>query len=268
MNTETTYQEITNEEKQSFTDKMTGVITEPSKMFAQLAEEKPTFLNWLFPILTLIIAAGVMSYLTMQNPVIRDQAILKQMERIEVSMNNAVEAGQITREQADAQMESIREQIEQQIESGTVTSAIAIFVITFVMFFIVAGILFLLARFALKGEGSYSSAMSAYGLSYFILALQVILMLIYSLATDQLINATSVAYFFDADIKTLSGYLLNKIDPFTIWFYSVVSIGMAKMFKSKTVGKYFAAVFGLWIGFSLLFFLAAQQFPLLQMFIQ
>jgi hypothetical protein len=268
MNNETLYNETNYHEKLSITDKMAGVFTEPSKTFERISNENPSFINWLIPILSLIICSALMSFLILKNPVIKYQAVEKQMERIEVSVAGAVEAGQMTQEQADAQLEDIRTRVEQQVESGAISNSIAIVVVTFVMFFVIAGVLFLLAKFLLKGDGNYSSAMTAYGLAYYILVVQVIIMLIYSLATDSLISATSVAYFLGTDTKTITGFLLNKIDPFTIWFYAVVSIGLAKLFKSTTTGKYFIAVFGLWLGFSTLFFIAAQQLPLLQMFIQ
>jgi preprotein translocase subunit YajC len=268
MSTESLYHENETSESLSFTDKMVGVFTEPSKTLEHLSNENPSFLNWLIPILSLIICAAVMSFLMMKNPIIMDQAVEKQMERIEVSIEAAVEAGQITQEQADTQLEDIRTRIEEQIESGTVSSTVAIVVVTFVMFFIISGVFYLVARFLLKGDGNYSSAMTAYGIAYYILVLQVIVMLIYSLSTDSLIDSTSVAYFIGADTKTFTGFLLNKLDPFTIWFYAIVSIAFAKMFKSVSLGKYFISVFGLWLGFSILFFLLAQQLPLLQMFIQ
>jgi uncharacterized membrane protein len=268
MNTPNDINNFEETEQLTITDKMIGVFSEPLKMYAQLANEKPSFTNWLIPLLALIVCAGLMSFLMMRNPVIKDQAIEKQMDRIEISINNAVKAGQMTQEQADAQLEDIRGRVEEQVENGVLTSIIAIFVISFVMFFIVSGVFFLLARFLLKGEGTYSDAAAAYGLAYYILVLQVIVMVIYALTTDSLIDSTSVAYFLDADTKTFAGFLLNKVDPFTIWFYAIVSIGLSRLFKSNSLGKYFASVFGLWLGFSLLFFFAAQQLPLLQMFIQ
>jgi len=45
-----------------------------------------------------------------------------------------------------------------------------------------------------------------------------------------------------------------------------MSIGLAKMFKSETTGKYYAMIFGLWIGFGLLFFFLGKAIPMLGMF--
>ena len=164
--------------------------------------------------------------------------------------------------------EKYREQIEEQVDTGTLLNIAVIFVFTFLMFFIVAAVFFLLAKFLLKGDGNYSAAMSAYGPAYYILILQVIVMLIYALATDSLITGTSVAYFLKLNSKEFGGYLLSKADPFSIWFYSIAGIGLAKMFNSDKTGKYLLTIISTWICFSILFFFAAKQFPLFQMLIQ
>ncbi|MCJ7552610.1 MAG: hypothetical protein MUO34_01890, partial [Ignavibacteriaceae bacterium] len=62
---------------------------------------------------------------------------------------------------------------------------------------------------------------------------------------------------------TLAGFFLAKIDPISIWAYAVLSIGLAKLFKSDDVKKYYLVVFGLWIIGSLLFFYVAQAVPFL-----
>jgi hypothetical protein len=79
----------------------------------------------------------------------------------------------------------------------------------------------------------------------------------------RLINDISAASLLNLDKSQLHGFLLGKIDPFSIWIYSVVSIGLAKMFKSSSMGKYFALVFGIWIIGSLLLWLLGKSVPFL-----
>ena len=252
----------------TFSDKIIGVITEPFQFYERLAIIKPRYINWLAPILILIAMSSVTNYLMMSNPVIVNQAVERQMAAVEASLNNAVTSGQLTRDAADAQLDKIRESVEAQIGSGVLINLAAIFVMTFVLFFITTGVYFLITKFVLKGDGNYSTMLSAYGSTYYILILQIIVMLIYALATDNLISSTSLAYFTGMDSKEFGGYLMSKVDPFSVWFHLIVGIAIAKMFKSANTVKYILSVFGLWIGFSLLFFWAARQFPILQMFIQ
>jgi hypothetical protein len=65
------------------------------------------------------------------------------------------------------------------------------------------------------------------------------------------------------DKATILGWLLAKLDPFSIWAYFVLSIGLAKMFKSQATGKYFIMVFGLWIVGGLLVWYVAKAVPFL-----
>lgn len=267
MNNEVVLSSDENNDYLSVTDKIIGVISEPVTFYKRFSNLKPKASNWLVPLLLLIVIASVTNYLMMNNPIIKNQAVDKQMSIIEKALEDAVASGQIPQATADAQLEQYRVRIEEQIESGTLISVASLLVITFVMFFIVSAVLFLIARLLLKGEGDYSKTMSAYGTAYYILVLQVIFMLIYALASDRLVTGLNLAFLLDMDTKQFGGFLLSKVDPFTIWFYALVSIGLAKMFKSESTGKYLGAVFSLWLGFSIIFYLAAQQLPFLQMFI-
>ena len=250
----------------SLSDKITGVLAEPVSFFKQLSLEKPRALNWLIPLLVLVVISSATNYIMINNPVIRGQAVDKQMAIIEKALDDAVAAGQIPQEVADTQREQYRERIEQQIESGTLITVASQLIVIFLLFFIVSGVFHLLSRFALKGEGSYATALSAYGSAFYILILQVIAILITALLSDKLVTGINPGLLLDIDSKEFGGFLLSKVDPFTIWFYLIVSIGFAKLYKSDSTGKYFLIVFATWIGFSLLFFIASRQFPFLQMF--
>ena len=109
------------------------------------------------------------------------------------------------------------------------------------------------------GEGGYSSALVAGGLSSYISLLQVIIAGILTISLGLRISDFSVASLWEMDRLTLSGWLLAKINPISIWYYIVLSIGLAKMFKSDNVKKYYALVFVSWIISSLIFFVLAQN---------
>ena len=143
---------------------------------------------------------------------------------------------------------------------------IGIVIVTFLIFFVVSGVYLLFAKFVLKGTGSYSFAMVGYGLPFYIATLQIIVMVILAMILNKFLADTSVGSFIDADKKEFTGFLLSKLDIFSIWFYAIVSIAYAKLFKSESTGKYFAMIFGLWIGFSIIFFFLAKAVPFLKWF--
>jgi hypothetical protein len=252
----------------SHTDTRVGVFAEPGATFSKMAKSEPRHLDWFLPVILTIVVAIISNFVMMSNPYIKNSVIEKQMEKIEQSFQEAVDEGKMSKEQASAQMETIRENMERNMAAGQVFQVIGTFIFIFVSFFVISLVFWLAAKFGLKGEGSYADTMVAFGLPYYISIIQVFVMVILALSMDKFFQATSVASFVDADTSTITGFLLSKLDVFSIWFYAVVSIGLAKMFKSETTGKYYIMVFGLWIGFSLLFFFAGKLFPVLRFFMQ
>lgn len=257
------------EEQLGFSDKMVGIFTEPGNIFENISKFELKASNWVIPVILVIVFSIASQFFVMSNPQIKYDIIEKQMKKVEKNFEDAVAEGNMTQEQADQYLSSTRERMENMTGSGTqvVINAVSITVVTFIMFFIVSGFFFLLAKFALKGEGSYSIALSAYGLPYYILILQAIVVTILSLLMNKLVTGVSIATFMDVEKTEIMGYILSKIDIFSIWFYTLVSIGFAKLFKASNSTKYFIMVFGSWIGFSIIFFLLAKAIPFLSFLI-
>ena len=254
------------EEEISVTDKMIGVLSEPTDLFQKLSNQKPKVTDWLIPILLVIIVASLSRFIMMSNPEIKANAMEKQMEVIEKNFQEAVDKGNLTQEKADEQIEKIRERMEKGGPAQLLMTTVGILIFSFIMFFIIAGIFYLVAKLTLGGEGNYSTSMTAYGLPYYIIVIQIIVMIILAMTMNKMFIDTSLGSFLDLANDSLLGVLAHKLDVFSIWFYAVISIAYAKMFKSESVGKYYIAIFGLWIGFSVLMYFIAQAVPFLKMF--
>jgi hypothetical protein len=251
------------EEELSHTDKMVGVFTEPAATFEETSKFPVRTTDWLIPTILVILFAVLTNYIMTSNPAIRQQIIEKQMEMIEKQFQSAIDAGQMTPDQANQQMDNIRDRMEQQMSSGMWVNILAILIFTFVFFFILAGVYLLIAKVFLKGDGNYASALAAYGLSQYVVIVQLIVMIIIAFATTSVVEGTSLALIMDVDRQTIGGYLLTKVDPLRIWFYAVLAIALAKMFKAKSSKMYFVWVFGTWIGFSIALFYLAKLVPFL-----
>lgn len=248
------------------TDKLVGVFSSPSGTFEKISKFPAKTADWFIP-LAIVIVAAILSYIVMMsNPAIKQAAVQKQMEQIEKNLDEAVQKGQITEEQKQQQLDAIYERMDQMGGVTYVITAVGIILISFISFFIISAVFFMAVKFILKGEGTYKDAMVAYGLPYYILVLQIIVSLILALAMGRMFQSTSVAAFINADTTTFTGFIMNKLDIFSIWYYALISIGFARMFKSPSTGKYFATVFGIWIGFSLILFFIAQSVPFLHQF--
>ncbi len=259
----TNLEQLDSEQELSHSDKMIGIITAPTETFEKIAKFPPKTMDWFLPVLILCVVVALTQILVMTNPEIAYQAKKKQLEAIQKGFDDAVAKGQMTEAQAEERMD----QIEQRMASGGgiqyVFQTVGIFIFVFVFFFILCGIYFLLSKFALKGDGVYASALVADGLVSYIVIIQVIIAAIFAFAFGKLFRDVSVASLLDMDKSTIAGWLLAKLDPFSIWIYFVLSIGLAKMFKSPSTSKYFIMVFGLWIVGGLLIWLLAKAVPFL-----
>jgi hypothetical protein len=203
--------------------------------------------------------------IAMTNVEVKFEAKRQGIERIE----KMVESGTMTREQGDAAIEAIDQQMAfMEGPVGWVITVATTLIFGFIIFFIIVGIYFLFIKFILKGEGTFASALVANGLTSYISILQIIMGGILTMLFGKMIMDTSLASIMGSDKTTLTGWLLSKVDPISIWAYIILAIAFAKMFKSESTGKYYALVFGLWLIGGFILFQLAQAIPFLQAFSQ
>lgn len=264
MDTSDNQQILPEEPELSFTDKMVGIFTEPAATYSSVAKFPLKTVDWLVPFAILLFLVAISQLIVTSNPEIAYQIKQKQMEQIEKNFADAVEKGQMTQEQADQQMERVQEQMESFGGGiGKVIQTVMIFIGGFIFFFIVCGIWFLLAKFVLKGDGTYMSALVASGLTSYISMIQVLITTILAIVMGKLVSDTSVASLIEADKSTIVGFILSKLDVFSIWAYAVLAIGLSKLFKSESTGKYFIMIFAVWLIWGLLVFVISKAVPFL-----
>jgi len=252
-----TVQAPDNQEKElSLSGKLVGVLIEPIKTFEKIAAFPVKATDWLIPIIITLLIASASQILYSQNPAIKEQMIQMQVSITEEIFSSLVENGQMTQAQADQELDKAYQNAE---EAGVIGPIINTVIMGFISFFVIATVFFLVARFILGDKGSYSHSLAAFGIPYYIAAIQALILMVVSLVTSRAIFGTSLTALLDYDMYSWNGFLLGRINVFTIWFYAVASIGYAKMFKSKNIIKYFIAIFAIWLGFSTLMFLIAKN---------
>ena len=251
----------------SHSDKFIGIFTEPSKTFDRIAKFPPKTVDWFLPVIIMLVLVIISQFLLMSNKEIYYQIQQKQIEKFEKNFNEMVAKGQMTKEQANQRMNEIQDRMGKGFSPvQMVFQSIGILIFGFVFFFIMAGIYFLFVKFALKGDGPYASVLVASGLTAYIAMIQIVLAAILAFVLGRALGDTSVAAFLDSDRSTILGFILAKLDIFSIWGYAVLSIGLAKLFKSATTGKYYALVFGIWLIGSLILFFITKAVPFLRLF--
>ena len=123
--------ELPVEEELSHTDKLVGVFAEPKTMYQKTAQFPPKTIDWLIPLIVLIIFSIVSSYIILSNPEIAYNIKHEQLAKFEKSFQEMVDKGQITKEQAQEQMN----QIEERMSEGTNMVQTVIFTIVRVFLF-------------------------------------------------------------------------------------------------------------------------------------
>lgn len=248
----------------SHTDKLAGLFIEPVKIFEKTSLFPPKTIDWILPVSIVILFAVLSNFILMSNPQIKSQAIDKQLERMEKNFDDMVKKGQLTESQKEEQMERIRESMEGGFGGAKIAiQIVSTIIIVFIMFFVVTFFYHLIAKLILKGEGTYQSGMVANGLTYYIGAIQIIIMTIVSLAMTKYIQGTSISSFLDLEKTEFVGFLLSKVDPLTIWALAVMGVGYAKMYKSNQTAKFIAWAFIAWLTWSFIAYGIAKAVPFL-----
>jgi hypothetical protein len=254
-------EEITNSEGElSHSDKMIGVFTEPSKMFSHTSKFPPRNKDWVIPVLILFLVVGLVQRIALTNEEVYFDVMQKQTEQLD----KQVESGELTREEADQQAEAIDTFTRGPF--GWITTIVGALIGGFIVFIIAVGIYYLFIKFLLKGEGTFTSALVANGLTAYISILQIVIAGIITMLMGKMIMDTSLASLMDADKNTMTGWILARLDPISIWAYIVLAIGFAKMFKSESTGRYYALVFGWWLISMFILFQLSQSVSFLQNF--
>lgn len=252
------------EDELSHSDKIAGVFTEPTATFEKTAKFPPKTVDWLLPVFLIALLTIISQFLYLSNSELYYQIKEKQLTRIEKNFDKMVQEKKMTREAADQQINDIQDRMEKgRTPVAMILQAVGIILFVFIAFFIVSGVYFLFAKFALKGDGNYQSAMAANGLMLYIKIIEIIITTILALALGKIIGDTSLASLTGVDRTSFLGFVYEKINPITIWAFIVLSIGLAKMFKSQTTGKYYVMVFGLWIGWGLIIYALVKAVPFL-----
>ncbi len=247
------------ESKLSFVDKITGIFTEPTELFGSLAGKRQKHSDWVLPVLIYAILSIIFLAVILNAPSLKNEMMEKQLGQTEKALQEQVEKENLTQEQADKRLEMTY----RAFNKGNllmIRYGVSIIIFTFLVVLIASGFFFLIFRPILKGIGRFPDALVAYGMPYYILAINVIISLILSLASNSLME-TNVADLAGIEKSAFGGFILSKINPFYIWFFWAVGIAYGKLFKMKNASQGVIIVIGSWLITSVLFYWLGTSIP-------
>ncbi len=251
----------------SFFDKVTGIITEPGKVFENIAATKSTSSDWLVPFFLILIFAAASVLIVMQNNVIKETVKSKARDKMEQAFEKQVANGTMTRAEAQDGIEKAEKGLAIiGTVPGMVIQTISVIFVGGIVFFCIVAYFFLVSKIFVKSPLNFESFLVAYSMAGYISILNIIVCIILAFVFDRQFESASLAGLLNVTENGIVKFLLSKIDPFTIWAYVVFTIGLTKLSKAKSYTAYALVIFGSWIIWSGLFFAAMKYVPFLNRF--
>jgi hypothetical protein len=231
----------------SVTSRLVNVFASPGEVFADIKNKPVQNANWAMPALILILVSWLASTLIFSQEPIRQQ--LKEISL--KAVQKQAEKKNVPKEQMDKQMEMVE-------KFGTMGPMIAAFFapifIGFATPFFWGLILWLVGSKALGGVFPYMKGVEAAGLAGMIMVLDTIVRSLLVIVMGNVFVSPSLALLIkDWNPENKVHALLGYFNIMTFWLLAVRAIALSKL-SNVSFGRAALWVFGVWIGYSALFF--------------
>lgn len=243
-------------------EKFTGIFMEPGKMFKNLSYFKPNFLNWLIPILAYVLIFSICEYIMLNNPDVKKEKFEAHYQMMESKVNNSLEKGSLSREEAEDILDLEYEKAKYfSVGSEFVPTFIFKLVTTFLQVLIVVVILQFFMNLFFSEIFVFKRTLLIYGLSFIVLIPEVLIRTITVLMTGSYISVLNFSLFLTGD--NFITFFISSINPFILWFYLVLCIGIIETYRVKNKKKIYSLIYGSWCLMVVLNYFAMQQFAAL-----
>lgn len=233
----------------SVTDAITGVFTEPGETFKTIASTRKKN-YWLIPVIICVIIGIISVFLFRSDEELMSKVMDKQYKKVEQQMEERVKSGKMSREEANTALERTQKFMDPKGTFVLITSYAGAVVGQFILLFILA-LVYLLVLKILKADFKFINILNVVGLSMLIYAIGSIIGTVLSVIIGDL-SSLSFGLIIKEDMVGLNAAgLISKIDLFSVWFYSVISIGLSKISNAKPV-VITIIVFALWILYAII----------------
>ncbi len=227
-------------EQLSNTEAMSGVITAPGETYETIANT-PKKNYWILPVIIFIIVNLVATFLFMSDKELVDKTMEKQKEAMREQFDKNVKEGKMTQEDANKAMESMN-------PAGIFFKALAFggAVIGPIIMLLLLSVVYLLGLKIMKAQFDFTNVLNVVGLALLIVAIGNLISIVISVLKGDMTTVGPGLLFNEESVGKKVYGLLTKLDVFSLWFYIVVAIGLAKISRIEVV-KTVSLVFGVWI---------------------
>ena len=224
----------------SLISRLLNIYAAPGEVFDEIRTNKPSTANWLVPLLLTCLVGVIYSF-----AVFSQENILHSMrEAQEKAMQKQVDAGKMTKQQADQALE-----VSERFMGPTlmkVFGSVGAVVANCVMLFLAALIIWLLGRWVFKNRFPYVKAMEVAGLAGTINILGGIVAMLLAVVMGNLaMSPGPVLLVHEFDPANKVHVFLSQLNVVMLWYIALLSLGLAKLCQTA-FGKAAIWLFGLW----------------------
>lgn len=223
-----------------FFERMINLFAAPGDLFENVRLTPPTSTNWIIPLLLFVVVVIAMSQIVIHTP-----SLAAQMEAmIQKGFDDNIAQGKMTEDQAAQAMEFARPGSPMFI----VGQIAGVIIVTPIFLFLLSLVYWLLGKWGMSATAPYMKVVEVIGLTFFIGILENIVTTLLMIGFDSLHAspglALTVLQNFDQQNKL--HIALSKVNLFTFWDLTVLSIGLSRLFQ-RHLPKVLVLVFALWL---------------------
>jgi hypothetical protein len=224
----------------SLAGRLVNVFAAPGDVFEEIRTSAPSIANWLVPLLLSCLVGVGYSF-----AVFSQETIMHSMrEAQEKAMQQRVDAGKMTREQANQALSASEQFMTPTLMK--VFGSVGAVVVNWVMLFLVALVIWLLGRWAFKERFPYLKAMEVAGLAGTINILGgIVAMLLAVVMGNMAMTPGPVLLVHEFDPANKLHAFLAQLNVFMLWYLALLSLGLAKLCR-VAFGKAAIWLFGVW----------------------
>ncbi len=243
----------TNVPSTSVVSRFFNVVATPGDVFDEVIAAPPCNANWLLPALIAVVVgwlatAWIFSQAPIQNQLreLTEQAIEKQIAMTKPSAQQAEQMRAAAEKMAGV--------------SQKISAYIAVPFAVFISPFLWGLFLWLVGKYALRGQFSYMKAVEVVGLSNVIGILESVIRTLLIVSMGSLFASTSLALLVkDYNPQNPAHNAMALVNIMTFWCLAVRAMGLARLARSS-FSKAAVWVFGIWIAYTGFFFAVGVAF--------
>ena len=234
-------------EQLTVSEAITGVFTEPRDTFTTI-KFTPKKNYWIVPIIIIIVLNLIASVISSLDPELMKNVMDKQKQKTREQLDEQVKKGAMTKEQADQQYEQAAQFMNPEGSMFKIIAYVGSVVQPFILLFLMSLIYFIVLKI-LRTTTEFHNILNVVGLSMLISGIGLFISTIISIIMGDMQSVSLSLLFSEESVGSKIYSLITRFDLFSIWFYTVISIGLAKI-SLTSVSKTSVFVFGIWIIYS------------------